>query len=202
MTLRKLPLGVLAACAVLATHAALAQTYPAAPANQPAVRPPPPDPTPANERRADRDLARADRDFLENASQAGQVEIEASRLAEQSAASAEVKNFARRMIDEHVKSHGALVALATRKGVSLPDDPSIMQRTELAALKAASGETFDKIYASRIAVNAHENAVELFRDAARKVEDRDIKAFAAKQLPGLEKHLALARTLRERVGKE
>ncbi|CAL92951.1 DUF4142 domain-containing protein [Azoarcus olearius] len=192
MSATRLTRHALVACAALFATGALAQSsYPPAPTGDK-----------SSERRMENRLASEDRDFLENASQAGQVEIEGSRLAEEKATSAEVKTFAKQMIEDHTKAHRELVTLATRKGFTLPDEGSIMQRTELTALKAVSGETFDKMYASRIGVNAHEKTLELFREAASKAKDPEIKAYAAKYVPALEKHLGMARTLRDRVGKE
>ena len=60
---------------------------------------------------------------------------------------------------------------------------------------AASGARFDQKYSDDYAVKAHERAIVLFRDAADKAHDADIKAFAQAALPGLEQHLAMGRAL-------
>lgn len=141
-----------------------------------------------------------DKDFLENAAQSGHAEIEGSKMAQSKAMSAEVKAFAQQMIEDHTRVSEELTALAKSKGYTPPTEPSIVQRTKLKALSAMD-DGFDESYADQIGVEAHEDAVELFKEAAAEAEDPDIKAFAAKTLPGLEKHLEMARNLKTKVDK-
>jgi putative membrane protein len=143
-----------------------------------------------------------DKDFVENAAQGGWAEIEGSKLAQTKATSPEVKQFAEQMIQDHTKANEELAALAKQKGYTPPTEPSLMQRTELKALSVVSGETFDKMYASRIGVSAHEDTVEMFEKAAKDAKDPDIKAFAAKTLPTLQHHLEMAKAMQQKVGAE
>lgn len=145
-------------------------------------------------------LARADRGFLENAAQGGHAEIEGSKLAEQKASSPDVKAFAARMIKDHTKVGDELSKLSADKGYTPPTEPSLVQRGELKALSALDGERFDKMYASRIGVAAHESTLKMFKEAAQRAQDPDIKAFAAKHVPDLEQHLQMARDLKAKVG--
>jgi len=194
-----------AACALLlASGASAADTQPANPQTAPRTPTTTPGvtPGPATQPRADGELPRADRSFLEDAAHAGHTEIEGSKLAEQKAASPDVKAFARKMIQDHTKVAEELNALAARKGFKLPDGPSLTQKTELTALRALSGDTFDKMYASRVGVAAHENSVELFRQASREADDPEVRAFAAKHLPTLEHHLQEAQALHGKVDKK
>jgi putative membrane protein len=147
-------------------------------------------------------LASADKDFLENAAQGGHAEIEGSKLAQSESTNADVKQFAAQMIQDHTKANQELVALAKQKGYTPPDEPSIIQRTELKALSATSGTTFDKMYASRIGVAAHEDTVKLFQKEAADGKDADIKAWAAKTLPTLQHHLVMANALQQKVDAE
>lgn len=144
-------------------------------------------------------LAEEDQDFLENAAQSGLAEVEGSRMALESEASAPVRAFAQKMIEAHTAANKELQDLASRKGFKLPDSPSVVQRTELLALQALSGGPFDSMYAARIGEAAHENAVELFEKATREAKDPDIRAFAEKMLPKLREHLEMARAMRKQV---
>ena len=149
-----------------------------------------------------RELAEEDRKFLEDAAQSGHAEIEGSRIAMESNASAPVREFAQKMIDDHTKAHEELLDLATRKGFTPPDEPSVTQRAELLALRALSGSPFDRMYAARIGEAAHENAVELFQRATQETRDPEIRAYAEKYLPKLKEHLEAARALRKQVGSD
>ncbi|OZI63631.1 DUF4142 domain-containing protein [Bordetella genomosp. 11] len=189
MTARSITRGLLAAGVLAFTTGAWAQPAPTSPA-----------PNKKTEQRST--LASADKDFLENAAQGGHAEIEGSKMAQTKSSNADVKQFADQMVQDHTKANEELMALAAQKGYTPPDKPSIMQRTELKALSATSGETFDKMYVSRIGVAAHEDTVKLFKKAAAEAKDPDIKAWAAKTLPTLQHHLDMANALHQKVDTE
>jgi putative membrane protein len=145
-------------------------------------------------------LNRVDENFLENAAQSGHAEIEGSRLALTKARSAEVKDFAQQMIQDHSAVNRELMALAQQKGYMPPTEPSVMQQAELKTLNVTD-DSFDRLYASRIGVAAHESAVKLFREASFEAVDPDVRAFATKTLPALEQHLEMARSLQQSVSR-
>ncbi|OVZ59151.1 hypothetical protein CDO44_13365 [Pigmentiphaga sp. NML080357] len=145
------------------------------------------------------DLARKDARFLQDAAESGQLEISASQIAERNASHPDVKAFAKMMVDDHTKVDGELKTLASSKNVQLPTEPTRKVRSALSDLQKKTGADFDKEYADDIAVDAHEDAVELFEKAAKDAEDADVKAFAAKTLPSLQQHLAKGKELQSLV---
>lgn len=142
-----------------------------------------------------------DRDFLENAAQAGHLEVEASKLALEKSGNPDVKSFAQKMIDDHGKAGQQLAGLARSKGYEAPTEPSLMQKARLKAL-GLRDEGFDKAYVEEIAVAAHEDAVKLFEMASNDVKDPDVKQFAMETLPVLQQHLQLGKTLEQGVTKK
>jgi putative membrane protein len=147
-------------------------------------------------------LNSTDKSFMENAAQAGATEIEASKMADSKAMSPDVKSFASTMIQDHTKVAQDLTTLAQSKGYTPPTDPSVVQRTKLKALSATSGASFDKMYASQIAVSAHKDAVALFQKEAKNGKDPEIKAFAQQNLPTLQHHLEMGQALQKAVANE
>jgi putative membrane protein len=141
------------------------------------------------------DVSHADREFMEKAAEAGHTEIDASKLAQTKASSADVKSFASTMISDHTRVGDELDQLAASKRVKVPTEPSVVQRAKIKLLGASSGTNFDKRYADEIGVAAHKDAVALFQKEAADGSDADVKAFAAKTLPGLNHHLEMATTL-------
>ncbi len=137
----------------------------------------------------------SDTDFMKKAAQAGTMEIEASKLAQQKATDSAVKDFAARMVKDHQAAADDLKQLASRKNVTLPSTPDASDRATLDALKGLDGAAFDRRYADTVGVQAHVQAVTLFRGASQTASDTDVKAFAAKTLPTLEHHLDMARNL-------
>ncbi|MFL9925258.1 DUF4142 domain-containing protein [Herbaspirillum lusitanum] len=144
-------------------------------------------------------VAGKDKSFMVKAAEAGNAEVNASKIALEKSANPAVKKFAQTMIDEHTKVGDELKQLASSKDVSLPAEPSVGQRAKIAVLEKLSGATFDKRYASMIGVSAHEDAVKLFQKNSTSAADPDVKNFAAKTLPGLQAHLKMANELKSEV---
>ncbi len=190
MNNRTLAICVSAASTLLFSSALIAQGPPSATTGGPSIR--------TNESAGS--LSKADISFMENAAQAGHAEIEGSKLALEKSTSAAVKSFAQHMIDDHTKVGQELAKLASLKGYQAPTEPSVMQRTELKALSLLKGESFDKMYASRIGVAAHKDAVKLFQTAAQEAGSSDVRAFASSHVQALEQHLKMAEKLREGLG--
>jgi len=136
-----------------------------------------------------------DQQFLEDATQGSYAEIEGSKLALEKTQNQDVKHFADMMIKDHTAMVQEVSKLATDKGMTPPDGPSVMQVTEVTALKALTGGAFDAMYVNRIGVASHEATVKLFEQASEKAQDPDVKALAAKSLPKLREHLEMARAL-------
>jgi len=142
------------------------------------------------------DLSGKDKSFMIDAAEADHAVINASKLALEKNRSPAVKDFAEAMIGDHTTVGDTLTQLATSKNLTLPDGPSVMQKTKIAVLSKLDGATFDKQYASIIGVSAHEDAVKLFSDAAANAKDPDVKQFAAQTLPTLQHHLEMAKRLK------
>ena len=60
------------------------------------------------------------------------------------------------------------------------------------ALKAMSGDTFDKQYMSQAGVGDHRKTHELLQKTQRDAKDPDLKALATKMLPVVHGHLTEA----------
>lgn len=141
-----------------------------------------------------------DQEFLRKAVANGQLEIEASKLAQQQGTHPDVKAYAQQMLQAHTAMDQSLRQLASSKSVpvSVQLEKDVVDKLD-DLRKEKQGEDFDEEYAEKIAVDAHEDAIDLFEDAASGAEDADIKAFAAKALPDLRAHLAQGKTLKKTV---
>src|SRR5690606_25670875 len=124
---------------------------------------------------ANDEIANNDKDFLENAIQGSYAEIEGSQLALEKTDDPKIKEFAQTMIDDHKAMLEQTSQLATQKGVTPPDGPSMMQTTEITGLKALTGGAFDAMYINRIGVASHEKTIELFEETSQSTQDPDIK---------------------------
>ncbi|SRR6266540_574586 len=162
-----------------------AQTSPADP-TAPAVK----------ERRVDTygdtKLKHSDESFFEKAAKAGMKEVTVSETTLDRLTNPQVKAFAQMMVGDHSKANAELMALAAKKGVTLPP-----KETKFESKWSKKTKDLDEDYMKEM-VDDHEDAVKLFEKAS-KSDDAEIAAFAQKTLPTLQQHLTMARDLRKIV---
>ena len=143
---------------------------------------------------ASKTLAAEETQFMKDAAQSGMAEVKMGELASSNGESQQVKAFAQKLVTDHGKVNAELKQLATRKGATLPDTVSEQQKTMLQHLSGLKGSEFDSAFKQH-AVQGHQKSVDKFKTASEKATDADLKAFAAKTLPTLQQHLALAKQL-------
>lgn len=114
--------------------------------------------------------------------------IKMSDLAQTNAYSADLKTFAKMVSDDHSKANRELMALASTKGISVPEAPTNDALGEYDNLKNETGKDFDKKYSSEI-LKAHKTAIDKFEKASTDCQDPDIRNWASNMLPGLRAHL-------------
>ena len=93
--------------------------------------------------------------FVSEASAAGVAEIEAGKMALEKSTAADVKVFAKQMIDDHGKVNAELRSLAERKKLEVEDDASLTDKAK-ATLLDLRDASFDPAYANN-QVAAHES---------------------------------------------
>lgn len=132
-------------------------------------------------------VTKEDKEFLKNAGEMNMTEIALGRLAQEKAFSAEMKSLGATLVADHQAMTDDLVALAKTKGVELTVQPTVTQKTMIAAFKDKTGAEFDREFREHVAKD-HEKAIKMFEDAAKDSKDADVKAFAAKNLAALHAH--------------
>ena len=140
----------------------------------------------------------ADRAFINKAATDGAAEVELGRLATLRAARASVRSFGERMVIDHGRSNAELAAFAQSKGLALPTLLEPSQQVMRDRLNSLTGADFDRAYMSEM-VRDHNEDIAVFERAAEVSADPDIKAWAARSLPMLREHLALARQVNSEV---
>jgi putative membrane protein len=127
------------------------------------------------------------------------LEIETSQLALKTSQNADVKSFAKQMVDDHTKAAEELKTLATSKDIALPTAMSAHHQKMYDHLKDEKpGKYFDSAY-QNIQVVAHKEAVTLFSKASTASKDPEVKAWATKTLPTLQHHGAMAHDLDAKI---
>lgn len=128
--------------------------------------------------------------FIKEAAVGGMAEVRLGKLAQERASSDDVKDFGKRMVEDHTKVNQDLQALAAQKKVELPTDLDAKHQALYDRLSKLSGEAFDRAYMQEMLAD-HRTDVAAFKKASSS-SDPDVQAFASRSLPTLEEHLALA----------
>lgn len=137
-------------------------------------------------------LKHGDRNFIEDAAKIGMAQVAISRIAAEKATNPQVKEFAQMMVNDHGGANSELTMLAASKSVMLPaKQPNTDKWT-----KKKAGKDFDEDYMEKM-VDDHNEAVEHFEREAKRGDDADVKAFAAKTLPTLQAHHTRAKEIKK-----
>jgi len=136
--------------------------------------------------------------FLTEAASGGMTEVELGKIASSKAQNADVKKFAAMMVTDHSKANDDLKALAVKKNITVPATPIAKHQAVIQKLQGLSGAEFDKAYVDDM-LEDHEKDVAEFEKQSQSNPDADIKAFAAKTLPTLKKHLEAVKALHAKM---
>jgi putative membrane protein len=139
-----------------------------------------------------------DETFAKKAAEGGMAEVKLGQLAEERGSNPAVKNFGRRMVQDHSKADNELKGAASKENMELPTEMDKSDQAAYDRLSKLSGDSFDRAYA-RDMVRDHSKDVAEFQKEAKNGRDENIRNFAAQTLPTLQSHLDQARQMEEAV---
>ena len=146
-------------------------------------------------------LSQEDRRFALEAMQGNVAEVQAGNLAAEKATDPAVKEFARRMADDHGTAVQQLGALLGTQGGDMPKAGGPEDQKGLEKLRGLSGAEFDRAYMAHMA-KAHDRDVRLYEEHASKANDSRLRLYITKTLPVLQQHQKDANALAGRLGKD
>jgi putative membrane protein len=130
-------------------------------------------------------------------------EIAAGKIAQTKASNAEVKSFAREMVEAHTALDRRSVNIAGQTGATnaaIRDSIVNANKTMSEQLQSASsGAAFDKAYIDG-QVQAHQNALSFLQAAQGRTQNADLKNMIDSAIPDVQKHLDRAQSLQSKVG--
>jgi putative membrane protein len=140
------------------------------------------------------------RGFVKEAAEGSATEVALGKLAQEKGSSDAVKQFGKRMVDDHSKATEELKQAAAMAQIEVPSETPKKARKAQDKLSKLSGADFDRAY-TKMMVSDHKGDVKAFEREARNGAVPAVKNFAAKTLPTLQEHLKLAEELYASVGK-
>lgn len=141
-----------------------------------------------------------DQGFVTKAAQGNSAEVELGKIVAGKTKNPAVKQFAQMMVKDHTAALNELQELAQSKNLNfnddLPDDAKALQTK----LSNDTGKQLDKDYMDSM-LEDHQKDVQEFTDASQKANDPEVKQWAGKTLPILQKHLEKAQQINAKLNK-
>lgn len=139
-----------------------------------------------------------DKEFVQEIAKRNLYDLELSRLAQEKAATDDVKQFARNLETEHQNLQQQLAQFAQQRNVMLPDSIDSDQREELQKLTEKQGFEFDTEYMDKL-VSRHRETVDRFENKAENADDPQLRQWAQNTLPTLRDHAQAAENIEATV---
>lgn len=146
------------------------------------------------------DINKKDAEYLQKAAQGVMSEVKLGEMAQKQAADERVKQFGKRMVDDHGKDLQNIRQLASQKHVTLPDTPNKEQSQEADKLAKLSGAAFDKEYV-KYEMKDHKEDVKENGKAMKSALDADVKNFASAEYQTVVAHKKEIDGLHAQLGK-
>jgi putative membrane protein len=143
----------------------------------------------------------ADTAFVREVRTDNLLEIRLGALAAKRSTNAAVKQFAQRMVSDHTAMGNEWTSLASRLRLGTTSALNAGQQQLLSRLSTISAADFDREYMS-YAVQDHQTNIATFQRLGPSAQSLELRQLAAKGLPVLEQHLAMAQQVASQVGAE
>ena len=131
-----------------------------------------------------------DHAFVREALQGGMAQVQLGQLAAQKSSSADVKQFAQKMVDDHTKLGDEMTTVAQQIGVKPPKGLSKKDKQLLAKLQELSGQQFDDAYIAAM-VKDHKKDESAFKSEAELAQIPAVKQAAAQGATVIAGHLQM-----------
>lgn len=135
-------------------------------------------------------FAQSGNDFLMDAARGDNAEIMTGKLAQTKSGHKGVRSFAATLVADHTKAKKEIAVLAKSMSVNMPADVKPDAQQAYDKLADMSGPEFDREFVNHM-LDDHKKDVAAFQKEAD-AHDGKVSELAAKQLPVLKKHLAMA----------
>jgi putative membrane protein len=147
-----------------------------------------------SQKKASAGKAMTDQQFVDFAAQTDMMEANVGQLAQNQAASQQVKDYANTLVTDHTSDYGQLSTAAKQANLNVPNALDKEHNTMIAPMQKLKGAAFDRKYAQEM-VAGHTKAIAIYEKEATSAQNDAIKSYASTALPVLQKHLTGAKDL-------
>ena len=136
-----------------------------------------------------------DQQFIDMAAQTDMIEAHLGQMAQDSASSDQVKQYAQMLMSDHTADYQQLKTLAAQANLTVPTAiDGDKYKAMIAPFEKLKGAAFDKKYEQEM-VAGHTKALGVYKKEADSAENPQVKSYASATQPVLEKHLSDAKDL-------
>jgi len=150
---------------------------------------------------ASKQMNSQDRLFCILAAVSGMAEVNSARAAEHTSDNHAVKEFARRMLQDHSEANIELAKLAEQARLGLPAELDPEHQTMQNELEKLSGPEFDLGY-MKMQIQEHQKATQLLEWEIGSGQQQQLQRFATETLPKVMDHLQTAQQITLRLSSQ
>ena len=140
-----------------------------------------------------------DREFIRDIYSDHKLEIRLGRLAEERGRNKSVKEFGRRMVNDHTSLQKQWESMISNQGMNYESGMGPRHHDKVERLQKLSGRQFDRAYMTLVVQN-HRDYLDSFRKEARRANSAPVRNHVNRAMPMLERHFRLAKQIGGRVG--
>jgi putative membrane protein len=140
-----------------------------------------------------------DHEFVRAALQGGMAEVELGQLAEQKGASADVRQFGQKMVNDHTQLNNLMKQVAAKTQTREPKGISKKDKKLYARLSTLSGKQFDDAYI-KVMLKDHKDDLDSFRREATDSQNPAIQQAASEGAQMISGHLQLIKSIARNDG--
>jgi putative membrane protein len=142
---------------------------------------------------------KADAKFIRDTDANHFLEIRLARLAETRARNADVRSYARKMLNERTNMSERWTAMAANNGMPIKSGMGKDHKGKLERLEKFYGTDFDREYMA-LQLNNHNAILSYFRKEGRAANSAAVRQEVNRGIPILEQELRQAKELADKVG--
>ena len=140
-------------------------------------------------------LQPVDEAFARFAASSSLAEIEGARLVLKASKKSEVREYAEKLVREHMRAADALRRIAEKRGVILPSAPTGRHADLVTKLSGVAAPERDEAFLHRFGIDAHKETIALVERHLTEGKDPELRRFAEQTLPMLRDHMSAATQL-------
>ena len=137
--------------------------------------------------------------FVHSALEDENAELELGQLAAQRGNSDNVKQFGKKMVEDHTKLSEQMVQIAQREGIVVPNGVKGRDKALEMKLGGLSGDAFDKAFIKAMVLEHRKDLLEFKREASSG-NDTGIRKAATRGAQVIGEHLQMAQQMAQEHG--